>query len=97
MVGLTEVMRDLSLRPWRMWAPKTRETVLRLLEVETRKLEDEAESFNWATYPVTRTEIEDEIRALNDLWLAISERRPDPFEAVVSNGGVVPMGGEAAP
>jgi len=98
MTAKERTLAQLQTAPWRFWSPRTKEAVAFTIADEIEVQRSKAKWHEWSERPVLRSEIEDTIRALNDLWLAITEKpvRIEP-EIPVGDDTPVAMGEESAP
>jgi len=98
MTAQERIHEQLLKEPWRFWSPRTKEAVAFALTEEIAAQKSRANWHSWDERPVLRCDAEDVVRALNDLWLAITER-PTRVEPEIPIGDQTPvaMGEESAP
>lgn len=88
---------DVRRTPWEYWSPHTRETVCWYLEQEMERTAKLMPSVPWSRFPISRGQIEDTIRGLEDLLGLIRGGAGASADEGASDVESVGMGEEAAP
>lgn len=83
--------------PWEYWSPHTRETVCWFLEQEIERTGKLLPSVPWSRFPISRGQIEDTIRALEDIRSLVRGQTGASTDESASVIESVGMGEEAAP